>query len=156
MRSPVGTADIPAVAQSSLREAGRGVRQGDPSVTSVAELCGGWPQRPQRGTANSQAGFKTVPVDSVGCQPERIAGLLSMAPPGPVSGNVSTSWYGACNVSTTARAGIRHSGERRNPEERCLDSGLRRSDDRVNTACVTRHSGVRPLWCCRKSKNLVR
>ena len=33
-----------------------------------------------------------------------------------------------------ANARIRHSGERRNPEERCLDSGLRRSDDRDDPA----------------------
>ncbi len=36
---------------------------------------------------------------------------------------------------------IRHSGERRNPEHVCLDSGLRRSDDPVHAA---RHSRERP------------
>ncbi len=43
---------------------------------------------------------------------------------------------GACYVSTTAYARIRHSGERRNPEVVCLDSGLRRSDDRDDAACA--------------------
>jgi len=64
-------------------------------------------------------------------------------------GNVSTTAYGAClgqrlddgvrglPWATSRRrrtARIRHSGERRNPEECGLDSGLRRSDDRDDPA----------------------